>query len=288
MLLKYKRGLIKKNGVWIFVALALLASVFLIVNSQQVSAGKSSQYYLQNLTCENFTDGVLWSVLSSKSQFNNLYLNWTPENPCPGKKNCDMVSLTSYTRYASVGTQTISVGGGLLQIANRTQSPMPFGSTGDSVAAPAAWSRVRYAGYQNSSIISGDVVGPRYECGNETPGQQNTTCYTARQGFNESYFNYSVRLQGGEAAANRRMLLDTFEIKYPWCWTPMLSDATVSPESADNTTEFTFTINVTNPVATTTVYLWTRTVGGTWGQEGSSQNCVNCARGLLSFLATFS
>ena len=290
MLFKDKRGLIQKSMFWIFVALALLTLMFLIANSQKVSAGtKANQYYIGNNTCENFTDSVLWSVLSTKSKFNNKYLNWTPDTACPGTKNCDMVSLRSYIRYASVGTATMPVGGGLLQIANRTQSPMPTNAGGNNEAAPAEWGSVRYAGYLNQTVVAGDVLGPRYECGNEPPGQQNNTCDTAGKGYNESFFNYSVRLQGGSTTANTRMLLDTFEIKYPWCWTPLIYDATVTPEVGVYSEDtFTFTINVTNPGANTTVRLLTRTVGGTWSQEGNEQYCFDCAQEKLSFNVNFS
>ena len=282
-LFQNKRGLIQKSVIWIFLVLAL---IILLYGTQQTSAAtKANQYYVGNLTCENSTDTILWTVLTTKSKFNNIYLNWTPSTPCPGTKNCDMISLYTYTRYSSVGTATFTIAGaGLTQIANTSQSPMPTNAGGDSEAAPAAWGSVRYVGYLNNSAVAiGEIIGPRLECGNESPGQQNNTCNTAGKGYNRSYFNYSVRVQGGQDRSNSRMLLDDFNIKYPWCWTPLIYDATVSPPSAEYDDQFTFTINVTNPGATTTVYLWTRPVGGSWVQAGSSQECVNCARTKKTF-----
>ena len=281
-MIKNKKGLLNiGKAIFVLIAIALF---FILVTPQETSAGKTDQYYSENYTCENFTDSVLWTVLSSKSKFNNIYLNWTPGNSCPGVKNCDMVSIFSYIRYSSVGTQNMPVGGDLAQIANTSQSPMPTNNGGDNVAAPAEWGSARYVGYQNNTILSGDVVGPRYECGNETPGQKNNTCNTAEKGYNESYFNYSVRLQGGSTTANTRMLLDNFEVKYPWCWTPIIYDANVSRGTGGWGNLFNFTIKVTDPNANATVRLWKRSVGTSeWYQIGTNQSCSKCANTTLSF-----
>src|SRR3989344_5191276 len=94
-LFQNKRGLIQKSVIWIFLVLAL---IILLYGTQQTSAAtKANQYYVGNLTCENSTDNILWTVLTTKSKFNNIYLNWTPGTPCPGTKNCDMISLYTYT-----------------------------------------------------------------------------------------------------------------------------------------------------------------------------------------------
>ena len=225
-----KRGIIQRGFMWILLVLTL-AVLFIAPN--YVSAGKPDQYFNGNLTCENLTDNVLWSALSPKSNIQHEWFNWTPGTSCPGNKNCDMVILSVYTRYSNVGTSStaLPIGAGYTQVANTTESgPSANGS--------------RHVGYMNVTLAQGDVLGPQYECGiSSDTVDSNRTCNTAGQGFNESIFNYTIHVKAGIAAANRRLLVDDFEIKYPWCWTPIIYDATVSPESADNATTFTFTIN---------------------------------------------
>src|SRR3990172_13105634 len=266
MLFKNKKGAIQKSLIWVFVAIALIA---LIYNSQHTSAAKADQYFVGNLTCEEITDSVLWTLLSGKSAANSITLNWTPGTSCLGVKNCDMEFIRSFVRYTNVGTKDLLAGSGLIRIGNTTQ---PNGTV------------TRHMAYLNETVLVGESLGPRYECG---LGTTPTTCSLLGQGFNESDFNYSVFFQSGQASAGSRELLDNFEVVYPWCWTPIIYDATVSPESADNATTFTFTINVTNPGANTTVRLLTRPVGGAWEQEGNQQNCINCAQTKLSFNADF-
>src|SRR3989344_991060 len=155
---------------------------------------------------------------------------------------------------------------------------MPTNAGGDSEAAPAAWGSVRYVGYLNNSAVAiGEIIGPRLECGNESPGQQNNTCNTAGKGYNRSYFNYSVRVQGGQDRSNSRMLLDDFNIRYPWCWTPLIYDLNVSKESGAWGSNFTFRVKVSDYTANVTAYLYKRAVGQTtWNMIGSQQSCNAC------------
>ena len=61
-----KRGYIKigKNLLFIILALSLLAMIFFSV---EISAEKFNQYPSGSLTCEQFTDSVLWSAVGTKS-----------------------------------------------------------------------------------------------------------------------------------------------------------------------------------------------------------------------------
>jgi len=70
--IKNKKGLLNiGKAIFVLIAIALF---FILVAPQETSAGKTDQYYSGNYTCENFTDPILWTVLSSKSKFNNIYL----------------------------------------------------------------------------------------------------------------------------------------------------------------------------------------------------------------------
>jgi len=262
--LESKKGLIKNGVVWSVIALAI---VILLMLPGYVSAGKADQDYFENYTCENFTDNVGWSVISAKAAEANQTFNWTMENICPGSKDCDIFSIFPYARYVNVvASTTSSIGGGYTKIANSTESPTE------------SFTGVRYAAYANETIDTTirDALGPVYECG--VSGDPDT-CNTTNAGFENTSVNYSVMLYAGYGTGGNkwRLLVDDFNIKYAWCWYPLIHDINVSVESATYDTTFTFSTNVTNPPANTTVYLWTRSIGGTWQQDGNWQACANCS-----------
>ncbi|MGC9309545.1 MAG: hypothetical protein ACP5D2_02500, partial [Candidatus Nanoarchaeia archaeon] len=262
-----KRGYIKIGVIGMILSIIVIS---LMIIPNYISAGKVEQYYSGNLTCETFTEGTTWSAVSTKNTGPvTEYYNWTMDNECPGEKDCDIASIYSYARYLQIGTTDDSTtGNAYLLIGNKTESQIP--------------EHTRYVAYQNETMTAGSALGPRWECG---IGGSPTTCDTSGKGYDNSSVNYSVKVYAysSGAAGKHVYITDVFNVKYDWCWTPIIYDATVSPESADYEQTFTFTINVTNPGATTTVYLWTRPVGGTWVQEGSSQTCVDCAQTKKTF-----
>ena len=85
-------------------------------------------------------------------------------------------------------------------------------------------------------------------------------------------YSYGV---GGATKAG--YVTDIFGMRYIWCWTPIIHDAFVSPISAVYGEDVTFTVNVTNPDANTTVQLWTKSPGESWQQRGSNKSCANCS-----------
>src|SRR3989338_3639572 len=203
-----------------------------------------------------------------------IFLIWTSEQVSAAK--ADQFYYENYTceNFIDIVDSTnMPVGGSYTQIGNKTESPV------------SAWTGIRYASY-NDAPVNDTALGPRWECAAIT--SPNNTCSVLEKGFNNRSINYSVRLYAGYGGgANKwRVLIDVFNIRYPWCWTPIISDAKVSPESEDYNTQFTFTINVTNPIATTNVSLWTRTVGGSWTFV-SSRTCTNCSKQNLTFTKTF-
>ncbi len=63
----------KKTSGLILISSVLLILLVIIASPQASSAGtKANQYYNGNLTCENFTDNILWSGLSTKAKVNNF------------------------------------------------------------------------------------------------------------------------------------------------------------------------------------------------------------------------
>ncbi len=263
-----KRGYIKIGVIGIIL---LIIAISLMIIPNYVSAGKLEQEIIGNNTCEQLTDSVVWSAVATKAGPVSTYFNWTMGNECPGIKNCDIANISSYFRSVWPGgaDDTSSLGDAYAQLANSTETDL------------GVWTR--YFGYLNkSTMLSGEIFGPYWQCGALTGP---STCNVRGQGFNDSSRNYAVKVysfgEGGSVKAG--YVTDVFNVRYDWCWTPIIYDATVSPESADYEQTFTFTINVTNPGATTTVYLWTRPVGGTWVQEGSSQECINCAQTKKTF-----
>ena len=144
-----RRGAIKISKM-MFILLALALSLFLIF-PQETSAAKADQYVKGEFTCETIVDGVLWTALSPKSNFVDVYLNWTPATTCPGVKGCDIISLNSSVRYASVGSKDSTIGTGFIQIANRTQSPVP--------SVVASWTGIRTMARLNNTLLAGEVVG---------------------------------------------------------------------------------------------------------------------------------
>jgi len=267
-----KRGLIKNSIILLAIALTILSILML---TKYVSAGKADQYYIGDNTCEQFIDSILWTAQSSKSAVANVYYNWTPGNPCGSTKGCDIISIDNYIRYINPSAKTGAAGHSYVRIANRTES--------------ATGTFSRYSAYLNNSMIAGDVLGPRWECGNEPPGQTENTCDTTGEGYDTSGINYSVHAYAlGGSAATAYYITDAFNVRYDWCWTPLIYDATVTPEVGVYSEDtFTFTINVTNPGANTTIRLLTRTIGGSWSQEGSAQYCFDCAQEKLSFNVNF-
>ncbi len=278
-----KRGLVNfgKNA---FILLVLIAFLFLVF-PQKASAEKSDQYFSGNFTCEQIEDTVLWSAIASKTIDKDTWFNWSAGTSCNssittlGPKNCDIVSIYSFVRYLSIGSKDpITAGMAYAQVANTTQSLAVGNANG-----------TRYVAYLNQSVAAAESLGPRYECGIATQtASSNRTCSTNNSGFNESNFNYTLHLFANTEGGGGGVIagIDIFNARYDWCWTPMIYDATVSLESGTYQDEFNFTINVTNPSANTTVYLWTRPVGGTWVQEGSSKSCANCSQGELGFLVS--
>ena len=118
-LFQNKRGLIQKSVMSIFVAVALFTLIYV---SQPTLAGKADQYFTGNLTCEQITDGVLWTLLSAKSTVSSTNVSWAPETSCLGVKNCDMKFIKGFVRYANVGTKDFVAGTGLIRIANTTET----------------------------------------------------------------------------------------------------------------------------------------------------------------------
>ena len=268
-LLSDKRGIIEKGLIWMVVVLALF---LLIIVPNYASAGKTDQYSKGNLTCENMTDTMLWTALAAPNAAVNVYFNWTIGTPCPGVKSCDVHSLEAYVRIMNVGKAEAAAGAATAQIGNKTQSPV------------STWTGIRYFAY-SPVLAAGAESGPLWTCGDTASPN---VCNVSGQGFDNSTTNYSVRLYAEGANNARRMLVDVFNMKYPWCWTPLIYDANVSIGSAVYTNAFNFTINVTNPgTVNTTVWLLTRTIGGTWEQEGNPQYCFNCAQRKLGFPVTF-
>ncbi|GIU68388.1 MAG: hypothetical protein KatS3mg001_238 [Candidatus Pacearchaeota archaeon] len=289
-LFQNKKGLIQKSMTLIFIAFALFALIFLVYNSKYASAAKSDQFFIGNFTCESFEDALLWSAVGQKSAPTNSYFGWVPAVGCNssintvGPKACDIHKIQSFVRYSNIGTaNSLTTGQVYAQIANTTQS-------NETNPSSANFTLARYFARLNETVVAGDVLGPRYECGIASDTTSiNRTCQVNGSGYDNSTFNYSVRLfADGAANGKTRALIDVFNIKYDWCWTPIIYDAVVTPDIADNETTFTFTINVTNPGATTNVSLFTAPLGSNeWVQEGATQTCIDCAQKKLTFNVNF-
>ncbi|MFH1917604.1 MAG: hypothetical protein ABIJ14_00645, partial [Nanoarchaeota archaeon] len=268
-----KRGLIKleKKEIWLVLALSIF---FIILSVPQISAAtKANQYFTGNLTCEPFIDTIEWTAIGKKGGSADTYYNWSMDTPCVGTKDCDMGSIYNYVRYLNVG-DSANAGNlhGYAQIGNKSESPV------------TDWTNKRYSAALNSSdsVPFDGGYTLRWECG---AGNSPNTCDTLRKGFDNYTKNYSIHIFGYSAGANLNTIIitDVFNIRYDWCWTPLIYDANVSLASADYEQTFTFTIKVTNPNANTSVQLWTRPAGGTWVQGNTTQYCNRCANVRLNF-----
>ncbi len=256
-----KRAMIEKAGIMIFLAIALL---LVITFSSSLEAGKSAQTYDGNLTCEIKQDATsdLGIVATKDTGAWSTDVNWTIGNICPGPKICDIYSIFGFARYINAGSMNEALAGeGYFLLANSTESNTPTNGT-------------RYLSYLNQTLEISQTLGPRWECG---IGTSPTTCNTANQGFNESGRGYIVTLYAYADGFKTQVIADVFNINYTWCWTPIIHDAYVSAESATWEESLTFTINVTNPDANTTVKLWTRKIGATWTEETPNKSCENCS-----------
>ncbi|MEX0932739.1 MAG: hypothetical protein WDZ77_01420, partial [Candidatus Pacearchaeota archaeon] len=276
MWINNKRGLIKKSASIVLVVIALIS---LIIISNYASAellktgDKSAQYLNGNLTCQRFTDDVFWGAVGSKSASatetfvwnRSLEANDYDSFDCPGEKGCDIISLYSNARYLNVGADAeLTAGQAYCEMTDNS-------------------STTKYFAYQNESVATS--LGPRIECG--TGGTSNT-CTISNQGLNDNTFNHSVTcFAPGGGSGKQAGVIDAFDIRYDWCWTSIIYDADVDFESQETGETFTFTINVTNPGANTTVRLLTRTIGGSFSQTGSEQYCANCSQEKLTFQASF-
>src|SRR3989344_6523417 len=216
-----KRGYITISMMLVILAFALLA---VVIFSHQTSALKANRYLSENSTCEQFTDTVLWSALGQKNAVTYTYYNWTRTNPCPGTKSCDTTSIWVNVRYTNLGSKTE----GALNATAYSQ----IANTSQTNNATVPWANLRYSAVLNQTILIGDSLGPRYECGANGTATQPSTCNTIGQGFDNSTANYSIRLfANGASNGAYRLLIDEFNARYTWCWTPIIYDATVSPES---------------------------------------------------------
>ena len=270
---------VKKLGIGlVLLALAGMLFITLLPQTQTIDAAsvKSAQTYLNNYTCEEFIDSVTWSAVAPKTGFTLEYYNWTVADPCPGVKNCDIINISNYYRIINAGATASPAGDSFVQIGNTTQSIIPD------------WTR--YSVY-DIGILAGELRGPEWGCGNDTSPD---VCNTAGQGYNSSTTNYSIKVSARGGGTNKyRTIVDVFNVKYKWCWIPIILDANISSESQTYENTFNFTIKVTNPDANTTVQLWTRPVGGTWEQKGVAKYCANCSalapysNGELSWEVTF-
>src|SRR3989339_711158 len=199
----------------------LFKSLFIIlflslIMLQLIFAGKSNQYFTENKTCESFTDVTQWGAVGTKSVAANTYYNWTIGTDSPGQKNKDIISIYNYARYISSGARDpLILGEAYSQIGNSTESPV------------SSWTGIRYAAYLNESVESGNTFGPRWECGYS--GSPNT-CNTTNKGFNNFSKLYSVHLYSFGGSPNHFGIMDVFNIRYDWCWTPIIFNANVSKE----------------------------------------------------------
>ena len=264
-----------------FVLLAI--AIILILNlPPSASAGKADQTYLGNKTCEKFEDNVFWSALAGKKDDTDVYVNWSIENDAPSEKDKDIVKIETFSRYANLFDGVPGeIPGGSAQIENSTEG-----------FPPGNWTNIRYMAYLNYTLGAGEVSTASWECG--TGDGVTDSCDIAGQGFDNYTQKYSVHLFANTEGNNQPYhLTDVFQLRYKWCWTPIIADIDVSPESADYEQTFTFTVNVTNPDANTTVKLWTRKIGGSWVQEGVNKYCANCSsvqppyNGRLTWYVTF-
>src|SRR3989339_525145 len=256
----------------------LFKSLFIIlflslIMLQLIFAGKSNQYFTENKTCESFTDVTQWGAVGTKSVAANTYYNWTIGTDSPGQKNKDIISIYNYARYISSGARDpLILGEAYSQIGNSTESPV------------SSWTGIRYAAYLNESVESGNTFGPRWECGYS--GSPNT-CNTTNKGFNNFSKLYSVHLYSFGGSPNHFGIMDVFNIRYDWCWTPIIFNANVSKENGAWGSNFIFRINVTNPTSNTTVKLWRRLAGQEWQQIGEEKYCNNCASTDLNWATNF-
>src|SRR3989338_5894364 len=209
-----KKGSIEIGRKLVWIALAVF---LIIIFSSPVFAAKADQYFVINNTCERFTDSVLWTAFGSKVAATTEYFNWTIGSPCPGTKSCDISEIFTFVRYIHIGaTDPVAIGEAYAKLGNSTQN---YATT------------TRYTSYLNQSIPVGDSVGPFWECGrNYSSNPTLTTCNTTRQGFSNITATYPVTLYA-IGSNKRRAVIDDFNIRYGWCWIPLIYDANVSRET---------------------------------------------------------
>ena len=203
-----KRGYIElgKKTLWLVLTLAILVIIML---SYQASAGtKANQYFVNNQTCENFTDTVIWSAVATKAGVDNQYYNWTMAYGCQGTRACDIIQLYAYARFVNGGDSDSAYSGrAYTRIANSSESDTGTFS--------------RFLSYLNTTLAGGTTEGPRLECGQ---ANATNTCNVTNRGFNDSTRKYAVHAYahyiGGAIKAN--YITDNFNIRYTWCWTPII------------------------------------------------------------------
>jgi hypothetical protein len=265
-----KKAIIKNWKEVTLMGILILILIFMILPQISSAGTKENQFIKGNFTCENITDiGVNWAAMGTKGTLGETYFNWSMETDSPGQKDKDVVSIYSYARYMSLGSRNaVTTDQMYVQIANKTDSPVP--------SNPGNWSlgNQRVVANLNTSLAPDYLQGPYWECG--IAGTSPNTCEIAGGGFNNFSKIYSVfaRAEGGGPQAFG--VTDVFNVRYTWCWTPLIHDADVSIETGTWEETFTFYINVTNPGANTTVTFWRRKVPGTWAPYGGNQSCANC------------
>ncbi|MCH8003655.1 MAG: hypothetical protein IH934_03400 [Nanoarchaeota archaeon] len=266
-----KRGILK-GAAWILLAFALLSFVLI---SNNVSAAKADQFNSGNLTCEVFTDaGVNWFAAGSKSGEGVEFFNWTIGTDSPGQKDKDIMNIFSFARYLTLGgMDPVTVDELYVQIANSSLSPV----------LDHDWYLVNYSTVANlnESIDPDDlsVLGPFFECGSGFPltSAGPDTCSTNSSGFNVFGQKYSVKAFAFGGGVNKFGVMDVFDVRYEWCWTPLIYDANIDKESDGWGSTFNFSIKVTNPTNITNVSLWRRLAGQTYQQIDDYKLCHNCS-----------
>jgi hypothetical protein len=281
-LLKDKRAKTIGTISFILIALALLLSI--IIFSSNIQAEKSDQYLLGTFTCENITDSVQWAVVPPTKDGATNYFNFTPSD-CLGTKDCDIYSIEHFVRFLNAGKADSTAGTAYTKTANISESATPLPQTPASGpgSPPTEWNGIRYTSYA-PAVVSGTADGPNWRCGADSGSAD--TCSTNGSGFNDSTVNYTILLWGDSVSNSYNIVVDVFNVRYPWCWTPIIKDVDVSPTSGTYEDTFTFTVNVTNPDANTTVKLWTKS-SGDWEQRDSDQYCFDCNNQELIFSGVY-
>ncbi|MFH1711273.1 MAG: hypothetical protein ABH840_03105, partial [Nanoarchaeota archaeon] len=260
-----KKGLIKNSIILIILAAAILTLI--IIPNQTSAAIKTNQYFSGNYTCENFTDNVLWSALAPASGTTDAYFNWSIGNTCQGTKNCDIYSIYTYVRYVNAGKSNLAGNTSYSHMANRTESNVN----------PALATYTRYSAILPTVLLPGEMEGPRWDCGENNAIN---TCNTAGQGFNNlaNNANYSVHLRAIGQTNNYRGLIDEWNVRYNWCWTPIIYNFNISQGYGGWGDNFTFSVNVSDPTDNVTAYLYKKQVVGAWQQVGTAKSCANCSK----------